>query len=59
VTMLPVSEFLCPRGQFEAELDGVPLRPDGVHLTEASSALLWQTWLAGRLDALLAGAPAA
>jgi hypothetical protein len=51
--VLDVSDVLCPGGKFLEKLDGVTLRPDGVHLTPQSSALLWKTWLVPRLEQLL------
>jgi hypothetical protein len=58
VRILPVSAVLCPGGHFQDQLDGITLRPDGVHLTKASAELVWRTWLVPRLDSLLAGSTA-
>jgi peptidoglycan/LPS O-acetylase OafA/YrhL/SAM-dependent methyltransferase len=51
--VLDVSGVLCPGGKFLEKLDGITLRPDGVHLTPQSSALLWKTWLVPRLEQIL------
>jgi hypothetical protein len=53
VHILDVGSVLCPGGTFRDQLDGVELRPDGVHLTAQSSSLLWRTWLGPQLDAML------
>jgi hypothetical protein len=31
VQILDLAERLCPNGVCEREIDGVPIRPDGVH----------------------------
>jgi hypothetical protein len=50
--------FLCPHGEFRDEAQGVDLRPDGVHYTEASAAVTWD-WLGPRLARLSHAATAA
>ena len=34
-------DWLCPSGQFQEEIDGVVVRPDGVHLDEQSVPMWW------------------
>lgn len=51
VTMIPISQWVCPGGHFLTQRDGIVLRPDGVHYDPQSAALTW-TWLAPRVEAL-------
>jgi hypothetical protein len=52
VTLVPISQWSCPGGQFLTKVAGVILRPDGVHYDPQSAALTW-TWLAPRIEALV------
>ncbi len=51
VTVIDLFDFLCPRGIFEATVDGVATRSDGVHLSRAGADLVAQ-WLAPQLGAV-------
>jgi peptidoglycan/LPS O-acetylase OafA/YrhL len=52
VTILRWSAFLCPGGKFQTQLDGVLLRPDGVHFDAESAPTAWR-WLQPRLRDLV------
>lgn len=41
VQILGMRGWLCPSGQFQEEIDGVVVRPDGVHLDEQSVPMWW------------------
>jgi hypothetical protein len=51
VTLIPISAWACPGGEFLATRNGVVLRPDGVHYDPQSATLTW-TWLAPQIAAL-------
>jgi peptidoglycan/LPS O-acetylase OafA/YrhL len=51
VTVLDLDSLLCPGGTELEVVDGETVRSDGVHVTEAGSALVWR-WLVPQLDAL-------
>ncbi len=53
VSVLHWSSWLCPGGTFRRTLDGVAMRPDGVHLTGSSAVLAWD-WLEPQLRRLAA-----
>lgn len=52
VTVLPISEWLCPGGVFQDSRDGIQLRPDGVHVDQQAAVLTWKAWLTPRLEAI-------
>ncbi len=49
LTTLPISEWLCPGGHYQAERDGVVLRADGVHVGGSAAAFTWERWLGPRI----------
>jgi hypothetical protein len=49
VTVLPISQWLCPNGHFQKMRDGVVLRPDGVHVGGDGPAVTWEHWLGPRI----------
>jgi peptidoglycan/LPS O-acetylase OafA/YrhL len=51
VTFVDLAAYLCPAGRYVAELQGVPLRGDGVHFTAEGGRVLWH-WLAPQLERL-------
>jgi peptidoglycan/LPS O-acetylase OafA/YrhL len=53
VTLLDLYGFLCADG-YQATRDGVTLRTDGLHFSEAGAAVVWR-WLGPRLVALAGG----
>ena len=46
VAVVPMASWVCPGGVPLAEVDGVTLRPDGVHVADEGAALLWERQLA-------------
>ena len=40
-TVLDMRSYLCPAGSYQARLDGVVMRPDGVHFAKAGAAAWW------------------
>lgn len=44
--------FLCPQGVALSEVDGVTVRPDGVHAEAAGARVVWR-WLSGELERFL------
>jgi peptidoglycan/LPS O-acetylase OafA/YrhL len=52
VSLIPISQWVCPGGTFRTTYDGVVLRPDGVHYDPESAALTWRQWLGPRITAL-------
>ena len=51
VSTLPLDDVLCPDGEPIGDIDGEPIRSDGVHLTPAGSRLVWD-WLEDQLRTL-------
>jgi peptidoglycan/LPS O-acetylase OafA/YrhL len=51
VKLVDVAAFLCPGGRDATMMDGVRVRGDGVHYTDAGAALTWR-WLAPQLAQL-------
>ena len=45
VTLVDYAKFACPNGVFRTTLDGVTLRPDGLHVDQTSGPVAWN-WLA-------------
>ena len=45
VTILDANAFLCRDGQPVDRIDGIRLRPDGVHVTRESAPLWWRHFL--------------
>jgi peptidoglycan/LPS O-acetylase OafA/YrhL len=43
VKLIDFGEYLCPKNECRKEIDGVPMRPDGLHFKEADAkvAALW------------------
>lgn len=50
--LVDYAEFLCPGGEARSIVDGVMVRPDGVHAEEAGARVVWQ-WLAEQIEPLL------
>ncbi|MEJ7582763.1 MAG: hypothetical protein WKF43_01505 [Acidimicrobiales bacterium] len=44
VVTIDIASFVCPGGRFRESLEGVELRPDGVHFSKDSAPLVWR-WL--------------
>lgn len=57
VTVAELSAVVCPGGIDDREIDGTPVRYDGVHFTAAGADLVWP-WVFEQLEARLAAAPA-
>lgn len=54
VTTVPMASWLCPDGVTPVEeIDGVTLRPDGVHVADDGAVLLWERDLAPALRLLV------
>jgi hypothetical protein len=51
VRVLDLRGLLCPGGDFTQTIDGVDVRPDGVHVGGPGGALVWR-WLAPQLQRL-------
>ncbi len=51
VQVLDLDELLCPQGVYLEEVDGAPVRYDGVHVSTEGSNLVWR-WLLDELSAL-------
>jgi hypothetical protein len=47
-TLIDYQGFLCPGGQYTPKLDGIEMRFDGVHLSEAGAKVTWN-WLVPQL----------
>lgn len=45
VALIDIASFACPQGRYRATVDGVELRPDGVHYSRDSGPVVWR-WLA-------------
>ncbi|WP_158607725.1 acyltransferase family protein [Flexivirga caeni] len=41
-SLLDMRSYLCPAGTYQAQLDGVTMRPDGVHFAKAGAAAWWE-----------------
>ncbi len=41
---IDMGPYLCPGGKFKDQIDGVTMRPDGVHFSDQSAQIAWQ-WL--------------
>jgi hypothetical protein len=52
--MVKISPFLCPGGKFRSSVEGLPLRPDGVHFTINSAQAAWR-WLSPQITAIARG----
>jgi peptidoglycan/LPS O-acetylase OafA/YrhL len=52
--LVKISPFLCPGGKFRSSVDGLPLRPDGVHFTINSAQAAWR-WLSPQITAIARG----
>lgn len=48
---LDLGELLCPDGEVRREVDGVVVRPDGLHYEPSTTGPTW-AWLGPRLEAL-------
>lgn len=46
-----LGDLLCPGGDFRTEVDGVEVRPDGLHHAPEATGVTWR-WLAPRLREL-------
>jgi hypothetical protein len=49
VTLLDDRSLLCPRGTYQADLNGINVRPDGVHVGGPGGRLVGE-WLKPLLD---------
>ncbi len=47
-TYIDMGPWLCPGGKFKADVNGVEMRPDGVHFSDQSAAIAWQ-WLGPKI----------
>jgi hypothetical protein len=56
VTIANLSAVVCPDGIDDLEIDGTPVRYDGVHFTANGADLVWP-WVFEQLDARLATMP--
>lgn len=45
ITRVDIGEFLCPNGAFTEQINGVTIRPDGVHFGKDGAGEVWH-WLA-------------
>jgi len=43
-TYIDMGPYLCPGGTFKDQIDGVEMRPDGIHFSDESAPLAWR-WL--------------
>lgn len=41
-TVLDMRSYLCPAGHYQAKLDGVLMRPDGIHFAADGAAAWWE-----------------
>lgn len=46
---LPIGDFLCRHGKAREVIDGVVVRPDGVHYSGPGADLVWKRWLGPRI----------
>ena len=54
VSVETLSSVICPNGNAELTIDGIPARYDGVHYTRPGAAVVWP-WLLDELDRELDG----
>jgi peptidoglycan/LPS O-acetylase OafA/YrhL len=54
VRILDLAGFVCPRNQCPDQIDGVPMRDDGLHFTGADAVVVGR-WYAGELRRLTSG----
>ena len=47
-TYIDMGPWLCPGGTFKEQIDGVEMRPDGVHFSDESAPIAWQ-WLGPKI----------
>ncbi len=52
VHLADVPGLLCPSGTFQEEVDGIRMRDDGVHYTQAGTARFWE-WMLPQLQRLV------
>ena len=55
VHIVDLDGHACPGGTYTATIDGITMRTDGAHFTDAGAKLMWQ-WLAPRLRRIAANA---
>lgn len=41
-TILDMRSYLCPNGKYQQKLDGVTMRPDGIHFAKDGAAAWWE-----------------
>ncbi|HWC21952.1 MAG TPA: acyltransferase family protein [Flexivirga sp.] len=41
-TLLDIRSYLCPDGKYQAQIDGVTMRPDGIHFAKEGTAAWWK-----------------
>ncbi len=51
VKLIDFGEYLCPKNECRKEIDGVPMRPDGLHFKEADAKVA-ALWLAPQFRAI-------
>jgi hypothetical protein len=51
VHVIDLNDLLCPQGAYLEEIDGAPVRYDGVHVTTEGSNYVW-AWLLDELGSL-------
>lgn len=56
VHVIDLNDVLCPQGTYLEEVNGAPVRYDGVHVTTEGSNFVW-TWLLDELRALQLATP--
>ena len=56
VSLIDLNAHVCPAGHFEAKIDGVVARSDGVHFTVKGSRILMR-WLVPQLEAVARAHP--
>jgi peptidoglycan/LPS O-acetylase OafA/YrhL len=54
ITVVPMASWVCPGGVALVEVDGVTMRPDGVHVADEGAELLWERRLAPFVRTLVA-----
>ena len=55
VHIVDLDGHACPGGTYTPTIDGITMRTDGAHFTDAGAKLMWQ-WLAPRLRRIAANA---